>query len=205
MEPCNQKLSNDKVPLSKGNSNTIQFTASSGRQNQNLKINKLKHDDKLSLIANYNKPNLIKMNGIKTIKMHGDCDSSENQQSTSSTTDNEDSLSTPRLGRLANTLPNLFIANQLQTNQISSGQNSPLFIRQQGSFRYGRPTGYDLIPYTGRPGSETPTQISRLYSENSSIPSWTSVGLGCTDGKKLIIRKVPTSPIELMNIVNPPS
>lgn len=39
----------------------------------------------------------------------------------------------------------------------------------------------------------------------ASLRSWASVGMGSTDGKKMIVRRVPTSPVELFNIVNPPT
>lgn len=42
-------------------------------------------------------------------------------------------------------------------------------------------------------------------SQMGSMRSWASVGMGSTDGKKMIVRRVPTSPVELFNIVNPPT
>lgn len=79
------------------------------------------------------------------------------------------------------------------------------------SFRIGDPQkqirGYDITPPSsitaaGRPGSDTGSHVSR---DNASIRSWASVGMGSTDGKKMIIRRVPTTPVELFNIVNPPT
>lgn len=58
------------------------------------------------------------------------------------------------------------------------------------------------IATTGRPGSDAGSQFSR---DNASVRSWASVGMGSTDGKKMIIRRVPTTPVELFNIVNPPT
>lgn len=54
-------------------------------------------------------------------------------------------------------------------------------------------------------GSETGSHVSRPFSDAASVRSWASVGMGSTDGKKMIVRKVPTSPVELFNIVNPPT
>ncbi|XP_060527837.1 sodium- and chloride-dependent GABA transporter ine-like [Cylas formicarius] len=46
---------------------------------------------------------------------------------------------------------------------------------------------------------------SKPLSDVGSVRSWASVGMGSTDGKKMIVRRVPTSPVELFNIVNPPT
>lgn len=79
------------------------------------------------------------------------------------------------------------------------------------SFRIGdsqrQMRGFDTTPpssiaTTGRPGSDAGSHVSR---DNASIRSWASVGMGSTDGKKMIIRRVPTTPVELFNIVNPPT
>lgn len=51
--------------------------------------------------------------------------------------------------------------------------------------------------------SDTTSQISKQY-DALSLKSYTSVGMGSTDGKKMIVRKIPTSPVELFNLVNPP-
>lgn len=61
----------------------------------------------------------------------------------------------------------------------------------------------------------SPTWTSGLYAEVNgsqtrslpdtvSIRSLTSIGLGSSDGRKLTIRRVPTSPSELLNVVHPP-
>ncbi|CAG9760085.1 unnamed protein product [Ceutorhynchus assimilis] len=46
---------------------------------------------------------------------------------------------------------------------------------------------------------------ARPFYDAGSARSWASVGMGSTDGKKMIVRRVPTSPVELFNIVNPPT
>jgi len=61
----------------------------------------------------------------------------------------------------------------------------------------------------------SPTWTSTLYAESNgsqarsfpdmiSIKSLASIGLGSSDGRKLTIRRVPTSPSELLNVVHPP-
>lgn len=57
--------------------------------------------------------------------------------------------------------------------------------------------------FAGRPGSDSTSQISKQY-DALSLKSYTSVGMGSTDGRKMIVRKIPTSPVELFNLVNPP-
>lgn len=38
-----------------------------------------------------------------------------------------------------------------------------------------------------------------------SVRSLASIGMGCTDGRKMVIRRVPTSPTELFHLVRPPT
>ncbi|XP_014473896.1 PREDICTED: sodium- and chloride-dependent GABA transporter ine isoform X2 [Dinoponera quadriceps] len=45
---------------------------------------------------------------------------------------------------------------------------------------------------------------ARSYPDALSIRSLASIGLGSSDGRKLTIRRVPTSPSELLNMVHPP-
>lgn len=55
-------------------------------------------------------------------------------------------------------------------------------------------------------GSDSGSQTCRVpQSDAASLRSWASVGMGSTDGRKMIVRRVPTSPVELFNIVNPPT
>lgn len=51
-------------------------------------------------------------------------------------------------------------------------------------------------------GGGNPTSL-RPLSDVVSVRSLASIGMGSTDGKKLTIRRVPTSPSELLNIANP--
>lgn len=53
--------------------------------------------------------------------------------------------------------------------------------------------------------SDSGSQMSQRFNDTVSMRSLASIGMGSTDGRKMIIRRVPTSPNELMNIVNPPT
>jgi solute carrier family 6 GABA transporter-like protein 6/8/11/12/13 len=46
---------------------------------------------------------------------------------------------------------------------------------------------------------------TKLFSDATSIRSLVSIGMGSTDGRKMTIRKVPNSPTELLNYINPPT
>ncbi|CAL1674397.1 unnamed protein product [Lasius platythorax] len=48
------------------------------------------------------------------------------------------------------------------------------------------------------------SQVPRSFPDTVSIKSLASIGLGSSDGRKLTIRRVPTSPSELLNVVHPP-
>ncbi|KAK9881776.1 hypothetical protein WA026_017294 [Henosepilachna vigintioctopunctata] len=83
---------------------------------------------------------------------------------------------------------------------MTSRPSSPNF-RRENSVRSLRG-----VYYGEKLGSECgDTNISKAFSDMGTIRSWASVGLGSTDGKKMIIRRVPTSPEELFTIVNPPT
>lgn len=55
------------------------------------------------------------------------------------------------------------------------------------------------VMYTDTNGSQ-----ARSFPDTISIKSLASIGLGSSDGRKLTIRRVPTSPSELFNVVHPP-
>ena len=46
---------------------------------------------------------------------------------------------------------------------------------------------------------------TRLFSDASSVRSLASIGMGSTDGKKMMIRKVPNTPSELLSYISPPT
>lgn len=57
-------------------------------------------------------------------------------------------------------------------------------------------------------------QVSTVPGEGSeygtshyapSVRSLASIGMGCTDGRKMVIKRVPTSPTELFHLVRPPT
>lgn len=57
-------------------------------------------------------------------------------------------------------------------------------------------------------------QVSVIPSDSSeygtnnyapSVRSLASIGMGCTDGRKMVIKRVPTSPTELFHLVRPPT
>lgn len=196
MEPHGQNLLNDKVPLSKG-INSIQFNALNGKQNHCT--DKFKHDDRHSLESSFNGPHVpARVNGLRSrISLEQNCDYSE--KSPIFRIDSSDKV--PRISKSGNELPNLTMSN-------ITNPNSPLQLRHHNSLRYMRERNLEITPpnsYAGPPMSDTASQISKMYSDTNSLRSWASVGLGSTDGKKMIVRRVPTSPVELFNIVNPPT
>ncbi|XP_013104533.2 sodium- and chloride-dependent GABA transporter ine [Stomoxys calcitrans] len=46
---------------------------------------------------------------------------------------------------------------------------------------------------------------NQIYSDITSVRSLASIGIGSTDGRKIVIRRVPQTPTDLLNIVNPPT
>ena len=53
--------------------------------------------------------------------------------------------------------------------------------------------------------SDAHSQSARPFPDSVSIRSLASIGMGSSDGRKLTIRRVPTSPSELLNMVHPPT
>lgn len=45
---------------------------------------------------------------------------------------------------------------------------------------------------------------TKLITDANSIRSLTSIGIGCTDGRKMIVKRVPNSPTELLGLVQQP-
>lgn len=45
---------------------------------------------------------------------------------------------------------------------------------------------------------------NQLYSDVTSVKSLASIGIGSTDGHKLVIKRVPQSPSDLLNFYAPP-
>lgn len=59
---------------------------------------------------------------------------------------------------------------------------------------------YDQVAFNPE-GSECGTN----HYGAPSVRSLASIGMGCTDGRKMVIRRVPTSPTELFHLVRPPT
>lgn len=180
-------------------SNTLQFNYPNGKINllrtgNNIEGNEIFNpNNKLNerILDENTKPIFIKkMNSIKddvlSTNLVEDCDQEENALT------NETNI---------NSLPRLLVIESENSNCCL--QDSPFQLRYQGSFKYYNTPFLDITPPPGISGSDSASQVSRLYSDVASMKSWTSIGMGSTDGKKMIVRKVPTSPVELFNIVNP--
>ncbi|KAG5896455.1 hypothetical protein JTB14_002597 [Gonioctena quinquepunctata] len=88
-------------------------------------------------------------------------------------------------------------------NSIPSHHSSPNF-RRNNSVRSLK-NYHHLMGDLGTKPPSSESHISKQAFDAVSLRSWASVGMGSTDGKKMIVRRVPTSPVELFNIVNPPT
>lgn len=67
------------------------------------------------------------------------------------------------------------------------------------------PTSRTGSPFLSVDPTNPMSNSSKPFPDAVSLRSLASIGMGSTDGKRMVIRKVPTSPVELLNIVNPPS
>lgn len=87
---------------------------------------------------------------------------------------------------------------------IRAGHTLPLTVSSLRSLKLGDMNGHQ--PMITSPG---PTWRSSLcfsdVASHVSVRSLASVGMGSTDGRKVTIRRVPTSPTELFNIVHSPT
>ncbi|CAG9860624.1 unnamed protein product [Phyllotreta striolata] len=88
-------------------------------------------------------------------------------------------------------------------NSIPSHHSSPSF-RRNNSVRSLKNYQHLIGDFYQKPPSSESGIVSKS-SDAASLRSWSSVCMGSTDGKKMIVRRVPTSPVELFNIVNPPT
>ncbi|XP_053626089.1 sodium- and chloride-dependent GABA transporter ine-like [Plodia interpunctella] len=50
-----------------------------------------------------------------------------------------------------------------------------------------------------------PSESGTTHYGAPSVRSLASIGMGCTDGRKMVIKRVPTSPTELFHLVRPPT
>ncbi|XP_012526109.2 sodium- and chloride-dependent GABA transporter ine isoform X1 [Monomorium pharaonis] len=94
--------------------------------------------------------------------------------------------------------------NPRHYQQHCSNVSSPRVFNMDEN-RQHCPCCHQLSP-TWTPVLYTDTNGSHLRSfpDTVSIRSLASIGLGSSDGRKLTIRRVPTSPSELLNVVHPP-
>lgn len=65
--------------------------------------------------------------------------------------------------------------------------------------------GWASIVFPDAQGSGMPARHASAFPDSVSIRSLASIGMGSSDGRKLTIRRVPTSPSELLNMVHPPT
>lgn len=91
---------------------------------------------------------------------------------------------------------------------VQSHHSSPNFRRNNSvrSLKNYHHLMSELNHFNKPAGSDLGSQTYKVpQPDAASLRSWASVGMGSTDGKKMIVRRVPTSPVELFNIVNPPA
>lgn len=62
-----------------------------------------------------------------------------------------------------------------------------------------------LRPYDQVTSNPEGSECGTNHYGAPSIRSLASIGMGCTDGRKMVIRRVPTSPTELFHLVRPPT
>ncbi|ERL92777.1 hypothetical protein D910_10085 [Dendroctonus ponderosae] len=80
------------------------------------------------------------------------------------------------------------------------------FARENSTKSFLSPSGqHSSKPPSSVDSGYGMSMTQKPFSDAGSVRSWASVGMGSTDGKKMIVRRVPTSPVELFNIVNPPT
>ncbi|XP_052869003.1 sodium- and chloride-dependent GABA transporter ine [Anopheles cruzii] len=78
----------------------------------------------------------------------------------------------------------------------SANDPHALTIAQQHQATIARSGSYIFSDVGGSP---------RLFSDATSIRSLASIGMGSTDGRRMVIRRVPNSPNELLTMINPPT
>lgn len=105
--------------------------------------------------------------------------------------------------RINNSAAATLVKNDIAADCDLESQRAPSPVRlygwKPGSPSFRRENSTRSLKYDWRiAGSDTGSHMG-------SVRSWASVGMGSTDGKKMIVRRVPTSPVELFNIVNPPT
>lgn len=69
----------------------------------------------------------------------------------------------------------------------------------------GAASARSLRPYEQVATYPEPSECGTNHYGAPSVRSLASIGMGCTDGRKMVIRRVPTSPTELFHLVRPPT
>lgn len=90
---------------------------------------------------------------------------------------------------------------QVTLTPPSSPVGGPGELREDGT--HAPPTKCQTLPSVA--SSSEGSHMSRVQSDGMSNRSIASIGMGSTDGKRLVIRKLPQSPEQLLNIVNSPT
>lgn len=91
------------------------------------------------------------------------------------------------------------------TNSMRSVRSAQIPIHDQG-MALSSPI-YSPPPSIVRSGSYIFSDCgsTRIFSDAVSVRSLASIGMGSTDGRKMVIRRVPNSPTELLSIISPPT
>jgi hypothetical protein len=87
---------------------------------------------------------------------------------------------------------------------IRAGHTLPLTMSSLRSLKLEGANGHQPIIATPGPNWRSSFCFSEAAS-HISVRSLASIGMGSTDGRKVTIRRVPTSPIELFNVVQSPT
>lgn len=100
--------------------------------------------------------------------------------------------------------------SKIEKTGLSNNSNSISMVHVNSYFRRENSIrslkNYYLLNEFSQTKLTTNDSDTAKYSSDAiSIRSWASVGMGSTDGRKMIVRRVPTSTVELFNIVNPPT
>lgn len=91
------------------------------------------------------------------------------------------------------------------SNSMRSVRSAQIPIHDQG-MALSSPI-YSPPPSIARSGSYIFSDCgsTRIFSDAVSVRSLASIGMGSTDGRKMVIRRVPNSPTELLSIISPPT
>jgi hypothetical protein len=87
---------------------------------------------------------------------------------------------------------------------IRAGHTLPFTMSSLRSLKLEEANGHQPIATSPGPNWRSSYCFSEVAS-HMSVRSLASIGMGSTDGRKVTIRRVPTSPTELFNIVHSPT